>query len=55
MGGGTYVHDIPGGVAFGAAMPEFESNLHGANERMKIDDMLTAIKIFAAVICDICT
>ena len=55
MGGGTYVHDIPGGVAFGAAMPEFESNLHGANERMKIEDMLTAIKIFAAVICDLCT
>lgn len=55
MGGGTYVHDIPGGVAFGAAMPEFESNLHGANERMKIADMLTAIKIFAAVICDLCT
>lgn len=55
MGGGTYVHDIPGGVAFGAAMPDFDSNLHGANERMKIDDMLTAIKIFAAVICDLCT
>lgn len=55
MGGGTYVHDIPGGVAFGAAMPDFESNLHGANERMNIEDMLTAIKIFAAVICDLCT
>ena len=54
MGGGTYVHDIPGGVAFGAAMPDFESNLHGANERMKISDMLNAIKIFAAVICDLC-
>lgn len=54
MGGGTYVHDIPGGVAFGAAMPGFESNLHGANERMNIADMLTAIKIFAAVICDLC-
>ena len=54
MGGGTYVHDIPGGVAFGAAMPDFESNLHGANERMKIADMLTAIKIFAAVIYDLC-
>ncbi len=55
MGGGTYVHDIPGGVAFGAAMPDFESNLHSANERMNIDDMLTAIKIFAQVIYDLCT
>ncbi len=54
MGGGTYVHDIPGGVAFGASMPGFESNLHGANERMNIADMLTAIKIFAAVIYDLC-
>jgi succinyl-diaminopimelate desuccinylase len=55
MGGGTYVHDIPGGVAFGASMPGFESNLHSANERMKIDDMLTAIKIYAQVIFDLCT
>ncbi|MBR3554342.1 MAG: Sapep family Mn(2+)-dependent dipeptidase [Oscillospiraceae bacterium] len=55
MGGGTYVHDIPGGVAFGAAMPDFESNLHSANERMNIADMLTAIKIFAQVIYDLCT
>ena len=35
-GGGTYVHDIPGGVAFGAGMPGFVSNLHGANERINI-------------------
>ena len=55
MGGGTYVHDIPGGVAFGAAMPDFESNLHSANERMNIEDMLTAIKIYAQVIYDLCT
>ena len=55
MGGGTYVHDIPGGIAFGAGMPGFESNLHGANERMDIAAMLTAIKIFAMVIYDLCT
>lgn len=54
MGGGTYVHGIPGGVAFGAAMPDFESNLHSANERMNIGDMLTAICIFAQVIYDLC-
>lgn len=54
MGGGTYVHDIEGGVAFGAGMPGFVSNLHSANERMNIADMLTAIKIFAAVIYDMC-
>lgn len=54
MGGGTYVHEIEGGVAFGAGMPDFVSNLHSANERMNIADMLTAIKIFAAVIYDLC-
>ena len=55
MGGGTYVHDIPGGVAFGAAMPGFETNLHSANERMNISDMLTAIKIYAQVIYELCS
>ena len=55
MGGGTYVHDIPGGIAFGAAMPGFESNLHGANEHMDIEAMLTAVKIYALVIYDLCT
>ena len=55
MGGGTYVHDIPGGIAFGAGMPGFDSNLHGANERMDIAAMLTAVKIFALVIFELCT
>jgi succinyl-diaminopimelate desuccinylase len=54
MGGGTYVHDVEGGVAFGATMPGFESNLHGANERLNIKDALTSCKIFAQVIYDMC-
>jgi succinyl-diaminopimelate desuccinylase len=54
IGGGTYVHDVEGGVAFGAPMPGFESNLHGANERLNIKDALTACKIFAQVIYDMC-
>ena len=54
MGGGTYVHSIPGGVAFGAAMPGFNSNLHGANERLNIADTITACKIFAMVIAELC-
>lgn len=54
MGGGTYVHYIEGGVAFGAEMPGFVSNLHGANERICIDDLLTACKIFAQVIVELC-
>ena len=54
MGGGTYVHDVPGGVAFGAGMPGFVSNLHGANERAEIRSLLTAMKIYAQVIYDLC-
>lgn len=53
-GGGTYVHDIEGGVAFGAGMPGFDSHLHGANERMNIADMLCAAKIFALAIARLC-
>ena len=54
MGGGTYVHDIEGGVAFGAGFPGFVSNLHSANERASVDSLLKSAKIFAAVIADMC-
>ena len=54
MGGGTYVHNIEGGVAFGASRPDFQSNLHGANERACVDDLLRAAKIFALVIEQMC-
>lgn len=54
IGGGTYVHDIPGGVAFGPCMPGFSSNLHGPDERMPVADLLTTAKIYAQVILDLC-
>ncbi len=53
-GGGTYVHDIEGGVAFGAILPGFEPYFHGADERVRISDLLTAAKIFTQVIVDLC-
>ena len=53
-GGGTYVHDIPGGVGFGAYLPGFDTRLHGANERIRVSDALTAGKIFALAIARIC-
>lgn len=53
-GGGTYVHDIPGGVAFGASMPGFDTKLHGANERIRVADALAACKIFALAIAGVC-
>ncbi|MDE7226224.1 MAG: Sapep family Mn(2+)-dependent dipeptidase, partial [Ruminococcus sp.] len=30
IGGGTYVHEIEGGVAFGAQFPDEDGNMHGA-------------------------
>ena len=54
IGGGTYVHDIPGGVAFGPNMPGFVSNLHGPDERIRVADLLTTGKIYAQVILALC-
>lgn len=54
IGGGTYVHGIEGGVAFG---PEFEgedNRIHGADERAKISSLLTAAEIYAKVIIRLC-
>ncbi len=54
MGGGTYVHDIPGGVAFGIEMPGTDVRMHGANERYPVEDLITSAEIFAAAIAALC-
>ena len=54
MGGGTYVHDVPGGVAFGICMPGVDVRMHGANERYPVEDLLLSAEIFAQAIADIC-
>ena len=54
IGGGTYVHHIPGGVAYGAGEHDFPSNLHGPNERARISQLLLTAEIYAAVIARIC-
>jgi succinyl-diaminopimelate desuccinylase len=53
-GGGTYVHHIDGGVCYGAMMPGYAPLMHGANEHIDIQDMLTAAKIFTQVIIRMC-
>lgn len=47
IGGGTYVHDIEGGVAFGAEFPNQEHNMHGADEFIEIETLTKNAKIFA--------
>ena len=54
IGGGTYVHHIPGGVAYGAGEHDFDSRLHGANERARISQLLLTAEIYAAVIARVC-
>ena len=54
IGGGTYVHDIPGGVAFGCEVAGFDCNMHGANEQVQIDTLLLSGKIFTQAILDLC-
>ncbi len=53
-GGGTYVHDIPGGVAFGCTLPGFDTHLHGADERVRVSDLMLSAKLFAHIIIDMC-
>ena len=55
IGGGTYVHNIDGGVAFGCAMPGVDNRMHGADEFSYIDDLILSAKMFAEVIYDICS
>ncbi len=54
MGGGTYVHHIPGGVAFGTEPPDFDTRMHGANERIPLDELLRCMEIYADVIASLC-
>lgn len=53
-GGGTYVHDLENGVAFGASMPGVDNRMHGADEFANISDLVTSAKIFAQAIADLC-
>ena len=54
-GGGTYVHDLKNGVAFGASMPGTDNRMHGADEFAVIGELITSAKIFAQVIVDLCS
>lgn len=54
IGGGTYVHELKNGVAFGASMPDTENRMHGADEFAVVEELVTSAKIFAQVIVDLC-
>lgn len=54
IGGGTYVHDLERGVAFGCAMPGEDTHMHGDDEYMNLDTLMKSTKIFADAILKIC-
>jgi len=53
-GGGNYAHYFPHGVAFGCEPHGVDTRMHGAQEFVSIDHMLTSICIFAQSILEIC-
>lgn len=54
-GGGTYVHELKNGVAFGAALPETDNRMHGADEFAVLEELVVSAKIFAQAIVDLCS
>ena len=54
IGGGTYVHDIPGGVAFGAEFPNWDYHMHGDDEFVPIEHLMKDVRMMAAAILELC-
>lgn len=54
IGGGTYVHDLERGVAFGCMSDDVDNHMHGDDEFMMVDVLVMSAKIFADVICRLC-
>ncbi len=54
MGGTTYVHGIPGGVAFGPELPGIDCRIHGRDEFIGVNHLILIAKMYAAAIVRIC-
>lgn len=54
IGGGTYVHSLKNGVAFGCGDLEVDNHLHGDDEFIAIDTLIMSVKIFAEAILELC-
>ncbi len=54
IGGGTYVHHLKNGVAFGCARSDVDNRMHGDDEFVEIEQLILSAKIFAAAIAEIC-
>ena len=54
IGGGTYVHEIEGGVAFGAEFPGEDGRMHSPDEFITVENLLKNAEIMAEAIVEIC-
>lgn len=54
IGGGTYVHNIEGGVAFGAERGNTDYHMHGDNEFITAGELLKDAVLFAHAIIKVC-
>ncbi len=54
IGGGTYVHELKNGVAFGAVGETTDTHMHGPDEFMPVSELQDAAVIYALSIAGIC-
>ena len=54
IGGGTYVHEIEGGVAFGVEFPGRDYRIHGADEYTDLNELALTAQMYADVISALC-
>lgn len=54
IGGGTYVHEIEGGVAFGVEHPDTDYRIHGADEFVPVSELIENTAMFANAIEKLC-
>lgn len=55
IGGGTYVHGIEGGVAFGAEFPDTDYRMHSPDEFITVPDLLKNAELMAEAIVELCS
>ena len=55
IGGGTYVHEIEGGVAFGAEFPDTDYHMHSPDEFITVSDLLKNAELMAEAIVELCS
>lgn len=54
IGGGSYVHAVPNGVAFGCAELDVDNHMHGDDEFADIEQLVRSAKIYAQAIVRLC-